>query len=271
MVFSLLLSNSRNDYSVKFLGQLEGGRWLVRLETEEQDLSQLLVEEELLSPALLPPITPLEVVGEDQTEDAWDQERTGPVLPVMTLRETDVVEGSVCHLETPDVFFLCPTDNIDLIEKIFLRSQSRTVMGLVAAVPGTCCLVTMEDNLFRAEIKTVSSDGLLAEVFLVDCGMTLETEVASLKCLPEELASVPGLVIRVHLRGVRPAAGQWTEQEVEAAKIILDVEGDTDFTLTDIKCVKGECWANVLDLQGRDVVDLLIKTKAAVLDSLKGE
>ena len=271
LIFSSLLAEllvyPEDKVIVTFLGQLEGGRWLVNLNTDGEDLSHLLVDEEVLAAAALPAITPLE----EARENTDVVELSAPVVSKIILSELETAEGGVCYCERPDMFYLCPAGNIDLISNMFLRSQSVALSSPLEVVSGTCCMIKMEENLFRAEIRSVSPDGKRARVFMIDYGMSLEPSLTDLFKLPKELSSVPGLVVRVHLRGIKPAGSEWSDQEMEAAKIILDVEGSTNFALTDIKYVAGECWVNMTDPQGRDVAELFIKTGAAVLDTLQGE
>ena len=62
--------------TVVFLGQLEGGRWLVRMKTEdEDDVSQLLIDEKVFTAVPFPSITRLEEIKPDVLElEAGGQE-----------------------------------------------------------------------------------------------------------------------------------------------------------------------------------------------------
>ena len=63
----------------------------------------------------------------------------------------------------------------------------------------------------------------------------------------------PGLVVRAGLAGLVPAGEQWSEEELGAARVLLEVEGDTRFEAE----VEGVLQIKVMDSDNNDVSELL--------------
>ena len=277
-----VLSLEDSKVFVLFLGQLEGGRWLVKLKTDDEiDLSDLFIKHEELAVAPLPSLTQLEVEkgeeeggeikeGETQPETVEETEFLGPVLPMIVLPESEVVEGNICYFESPSCFYVCPLPHLDVINHVFEQCQSHHLLGRVAPVPGTSCLAPDDEVYYRAEILSASPQQGLVSVFLVDYGKSMETEVEKLISLPEEFSQVPGLVIKARLRGVKPVGEDWSEKEKMTAEILMEVGSSKVFKMTDLKYVHGECVTNITDVKGEDVAENMIKAEAGVEDRLLG-
>ena len=280
----LLISALRSEDSkmnVVFLGQLEGGRWLVRLKSQDEDLAELFIEKKLLAAAPLPSLKLLEEKKEEAvvqeikeggtlSETVEETEFVGPVLPRMFLPESEVVEGNICYFESPSCFYFCPLSHLNLINHVFGESQSKHLLGKVSPVPATTCLAPDDGVYYRAEILSASPEQGLAKVFLVDYGKSMEVEVEQLVSLPKEFYQVPGLVIKCRLRGVKPAGEDWSEREKVTAEILMDVGRSTVYRMTDLKYVHGECVTNITDMKGRDVSEDMISVGAGVEDRLLG-
>ena len=272
-----VLRSEDSQVFVVFLGQLEGGRWLVKLKTEEDiDLSELCIEEGVLAAAPLPPVTQekeKEDIKEDETqsETVEETEFVGPVLPRIVLPENEVVEGNICYYDSPSSFYVCPLVHLELIDQVFEQCQSSHLLGRVAPVPGTACLAPEDEVYYRAEILSASPQQGLASVFLVDYGKTLEVDVEKLISLPEEFSQTPGLVIKARLRGVKPVGEDWSEKEKETARTLMEVGSNKVFSMCDLKYVHGECVTNITDKEGNDVTENMIEVGAGVEDRLLGK
>ena len=268
-----VLSFEDSRVFVVFLGQLEGGRWLVKLRTDDEiDLADLFTEHEEFAVAPLPSLTQLEEEEEagGDVQEIKEVEYVGPVLPKISLPESDVVEGNICYFESPSCFYVCPLSHLDRIKLVFEQCQSHHLLGRVAPVPGTSCLAPDDDVYYRAEILSASPEQGLVSVFLVDYGKSMETEVEKLISLPEEFSQVPGLVIKARLRGVKPSGEEWSEKEKATAEILMEVGSSKVFKMNDLKYVHGECVTNITDVKGRDVAENMIKAGAGVEDRLLG-
>ena len=274
MLTSVLSSEDPKVFAV-FLGQLEGGRWLVKLKTDDDvDLSELFTEHEVFAAVPLPSVTQLNEEEDDDVQQIKEAETVedvvGPVLRRIVLPESDVVEGNICYYESPSCFYVCPLAHLNLITHVFEQCQSQHVLGRVTPVPGTACLAPDDGVYYRAEIISVTPEQGLASVFLVDYGKSLETEVEKLIRLPEEFTELPGLVIKARLRGVKPAGEDWSEMEKVTAEILMEVGSTKVFQMTDLKYVHGECVTNINDTEGRDISEYMIKVGAGVEDMLLG-
>ena len=254
---------------VEFLGQMEGGRWLVRLERKEtrKDLSQFLLDRKFCvgvpdPPASFPVVEMAELEKKEKVV-------VGPVVPRGEVPDTGLWAAGICHYLSPEKFYICPSDVVDLYTQIRASCQANSPPGRVQPVLGTCCLAKLGEDFFRAEITEISDDQMKVSVFLIDYGKTIVAEVAELKVLPVEVSIYPGLVMLCHLRGIRPSDGtKWTQAERDAGQLLLDAGGETNFQFWDVNYISGKCYVNACDSGQRDVASLMIETEVAVADNL---
>ena len=92
---------------------------------------------------------------------------------------------------------------------------------------------------------------LLVSRLLYD-GRSLAVAVDTLQPLTVR-GEEPGLVVRAGLAGLVPAGEQWSEEELGAARVLLEVEGDTRFEAE----VEGVLQIKVTDSDNNDVSELL--------------
>eukprot|EP00092_Neocalanus_flemingeri_P085489 GFUD01107586.1.p1 GENE.GFUD01107586.1~~GFUD01107586.1.p1 ORF type:complete len:327 (-),score=119.72 GFUD01107586.1:76-969(-) len=94
--------------------------------------------------------------------------------------------------------------------------------------------------------------------------------MASLRPLPREMQTTPGLVCKVRLKGIKPGGNEWSEDQIGGAEIVLDVGKDaTQFSVKVVKVdSSGEIWVSMKDSEGTDVATLMIETEIAVADML---
>lgn len=304
--------NADESYKLvaEFLGQGEGGRWIINLKGRDdgEDTAALLIGGEvgvkrddkivktfedifdLTNNNVSKPavddnknVTPSPVSNvESKKANVQDQPVAkteakpiqGPIVPRGTLEEgNNKVHGGVCFFESPDVFYVCATDMIDLFTTILEKSQE-DISGTVDPVIGSCVLALDDETCwYRAEITSLSSDRMMASLFLIDYGKEMSTEVVNLKPLPEELHNHPGLVVKVKLRGIKPANGDvWTDADRDAATLVLDVGGQTMFEFKNVKKEEGEVILDLMDSDGNDVADFMIQTGCAqsTIEDLSG-
>ena len=251
---------------VEFLGQMEGGTWLFRLERKEtrKDLSKFLLDRKLCAGVTDPPSS-FPVVEKAEVEKVV----VGPLVPRGELPLTGVWAAGICLYHAPDKFYICPSDGVELYTQIRASCQTSSPPGRVLPILGTCCLAKHGEEFFRAEITEVSEDQQKVSVFLLDYGKTMVAEVSELKVLPLELILYPGLVMLCHLRGVRPSDGaKWTPAERDAGQLLLVAGGGTSFQFYDVNYISGKCFVNACDSENRDVASLMIETEVAVADIL---
>jgi len=294
----------------EFVGKTEGGRWIVKLigKDDNELLSDLLVESELgvrredvivqsieglivskssvqestkpssekvtTSPS---DVAPLTVVPEVQApapvpvaETKATGPVTGPIIPRGSLESgSNDVQGGVCFFESPNLFFVCPSSCLDSFTSILEKSQEE-VPGSVDPVVGTCCLALDDDTCwYRGEIVSVTPDKKVATLFLIDYGKEVVNEVAKLKPLGADM-TVPGLVVKVKLRGVKPGDGDnWQEAERDGSVIVLDVGGETIFWFRNVQNVDGLCHVDLEDMEGNDVAQFMIETGCAAEDAVE--
>ena len=98
----------------------------------------------------------------------------------------------------------------------------------------------------------VSRPRLCRDVFLLYDGRSLAVAVDTLRPLTVR-GEEPGLVVRAGLAGLVPAGEQWSEEELGAARVLLEVEGDTRFEAE----VEGVLQIKVTDSDNNDVSELL--------------
>ena len=291
--------NADESYKLvaEFLGQAEGGRWIINLKGRDdgEDTAALLIGGEVgvkrddkifktfedifdfINHNVPEPVVDANkniAPGPDskeakveETTVAKNQSKSikGPIIPRGTLEEgNNKVQGGVCFFDCPDEFYVCPTDKIDLFSSILEKSQE-DVLGTVDPVIGSCVLALDEETCwYRAEITNLSSDKMTASLFLIDYGKDITTEVANLRPLPEELHKYPGLVVKVKLRGIKPANGEmWTDADRDAAILVLDVGGQTLFEFQNVLKEEGVITLDLMDSDGNDVADFMIQTGCA--------
>ena len=238
---------------VEFLGQLEGGRWLVRLESKEdqEDLSSVLVENKLCVSVSEPPVS-------------FPELRVScPAVPRGEMpRES--CPADICHYDSPVFLSISPRTRAPLYSQIMLQAQS-SLPGRVEPVLGTCCLASLQGEFHRAEITSLSRDQTKVSLFLIDFGKTIEEKVSSLKPLPAYLAQDPGLVITVRLLGVKPCPDEaWTEDKKEACSHLL--KGEKIYTFHLVKYRQEECLVRAEDEEGNDLASQLAELELAELD-----
>jgi len=306
----VLTAEPSYKFIAEFLGQSDGGRWIVKLigKDDNELLSDLLVDSELgvrredvlaksveelmisksnaqesIQPTP-PQNVPEEAVplqGEAKVPTPVSERSpatalvsvpiTGPIIPRGSLESgSNDVQGGVCFFESPKVFFVCPSSCLDMFTSILEKSQEE-VPGSVNPVVGTCCLALDDDTCwYRGEILSVTPDKKMATLFLIDYGKEVVSEVAKLKPLAADM-TVPGLVVKVMLRGVKPADGEkWQEAERDGSVIVLDVGGETIFSFKNVQNVDGVCHVDLEDLEGNDVAQFMIETGCAAEDAIEG-
>merc|ERR1719347_905895 len=198
-----------------------------------------------------------------------DNEDTKVLVPPKVLDLVKVPRGSlsigskmmavVCHLETPLVFYICPSTSVEDFANIFTLSQD-CPPGLVCAIVGNCCLVqdNEDDCWYRGEITRVEDDKVI--LFLLDSGKTLSSSIHNLRPLTEALASVKGLVSKVNLKGVKSKEDSWSTMAIDKAMHILDVGNDV--TMFKVKVVKidskGELYVVMKNTDGRDIASVMV-------------
>lgn len=292
----VLLADANYKFEAEFLGQGEGGRWIVSLKGKDDGLAlvDLLIEngigmkredkivatfEELSSTAsaqVSPPIKEPEVAPEAKTEavkevvnDVPAAPVTGPVVKRGALElGSNNVRGGVCYFDNPNTFYVCPESVIERFVEILEKSQAENP-GKVNPVLGTCCLALDEGTCwYRAEITSLSNDKVTATLFLIDYGKEITAEVDKLKPLPLDLQD-PGLVVKVALRGIRPGKGDtWSDGERDGAIIVLDVGGETMFTFLNVGIAEGVFNIDMIDSEENDIAQFLVDTGCACFDKL---
>jgi len=292
--------NSDVSYKLvaEFLGQGEGGRWIVNLKGRDdgEDTAALLIGGEvgikredkivktfedifdLTNNNVSEPVvddnkniapTPESKKAEVQEEPPIVKTKAksiqGPSIPRGSLEEgSNKVQGGVCFFERPDVFYVCSTDMVELFTSILEKSQE-DIPGTVDPVIGSCVLALDDETCwYRAEITSLSADKMTTSLFLIDYGKEVTSEVANLRPLPSELHKYPGLVAKVKLNGIKPINGEaWTDADRDAAMLVLDVGGQTLFEFQNVKKEEGEVTLDLMDTDGNDVADFMIQTGCA--------
>ena len=302
--------NSDESYKLvaEFLGQGEGGRWIVNLKGRDdgEDTAALLIGgevgvaredkiiktfEDLTNNNVAEPVVKHDKIiasvpesnleskkaklHEPQVTDIKAKSIQGPIIPRGSLEEgSNKVQGGVCFFDCPDVFYVCPTDKIELFTSILDKSQEN-IPGTVDPVIGSCVLALDDETVwYRAEITSLSADKMTASLFLIDYGKEMTAEVVNLRPLPAELHEYPGLVVKVKLRGIKPVNGDvWTDADRDAAMLVLDVGGQTIFELLNVKKEDGDITLDLRDTDGNDVADFMIQTGCAqpLIEDLSGD
>ena len=186
--------------------------------------------------------------------------RTAPQLARGRMPTSGQVLGVVTHLDSPSSFYVCLTEAEATFIAIMAETQEPEE-GVGAAEVGAACLALSEDGCwYRAEVEAV--EGEQATVFLVDHGQRLEVAVAGLRRLTRHL-EVPGLVARCGLAGVRPTAGAWTTEEVEAASMVLGVGQDVQLQVEVVGEQGGVTMVKIKDEENNDMAALLVESGLA--------
>jgi len=313
-------SDLQYKLGIEFLGQLEGGRWVVKLRgiEDEEDVGNMMVEGGLVkaredrmietvvanakdekivatSASKLSPVntsnkavvTSTLVVPEAKTkvepvsepikpkpvsEPAKAKSAADPVVPagpkipsgLLPINNTTVV--GVCFLDTPDKFYVCPSTCIEQFMAILSSAQSAPP-GLVSPEVGSSCLAMDEDCWYRAEMVKLTANKTMATLFLLDYGKTVQAPLSSLRPIPSDLATSPGLVCLVTLRGVKSGSTKWSPEEIAGALLVLDVGGETQFKVKNVEVDEEyKTFVSMEDLEGNDVADLMVETGIAEKD-----
>lgn len=129
--------------------------------------------------------------------------------------ETDRAYAGVAASVTTPSDFSVALDGwlLSMVEvSLLLDELVEAAPPLSDALPGSCCLFQAEQRWCRTQI--VGTDSALI-LDLVDYGyqrcVPLQ-RLSELKKLPEELSKIPRLTLSCSLRGVRAAAGRWSEE-----------------------------------------------------------
>ena len=309
-------SDLQYKLGVEFLGQVEGGRWVVKLRgiVDEEDIGNMMVEGGIakaredgmigtnnvspkeekkvaasaskpspitainagLTPTIVAPVAETESKAKPVSEPVMSEPTkakpaveqvvpAGPKIPRGVLPVNNTTVAGVCFLETPDKFYVCPSTCIEQFMSILSSAQSAPP-GLVSPVVGSSCLAMDEDCWYRAEMVKLSPDKT-ATLFLLDYGKTVQAPLSTLRPIPSDLATTPGLVCLVTLRGVKPGDTKWSSEEIAGALLVLDVGGETQFKVKNAEV--GEEFKMIVsmeDLEGNDVADLMVETGIAEKD-----
>merc|ERR1719430_1115986 len=77
----------------------------------------------------------------------------------------------------------------------------------------------------------------------------------------------PGLVARCGLAGVRPTAGAWTTEEVEATRMVLGVDEATPLQVEVVGEQGGIAMVKIKDEENNDMAELLVESGLALADA----
>ena len=261
--FRTVMTDSSYLLAVEFLGQLPGGRWLVRMEGKEdgEDVAKFLVENAAFAVGEIPLVSaPTFTEKTVQLPVPVQVELVkGPIIGLRTELE-EGCEGTVKCLETPDTVHIFPTSRQELFVSIQEQAQASTLQGEVDPVLGTVCLAKdPEDGLYyRAEILQVNKEDGKASLFQIDHGRLIVEDIKMLKPLPKDLAQEAGLLTKVSIRGVKQME-VFTDEQEEMVKIVMDVGGPTIFRFTEVKLVGTKLFVNATDVEGTDLASLLLE------------
>ena len=291
----VLLADPSYVFMAEFIGQGEGGRWIVNLKGKDDGLPlvDLLIERnigiaredkisltyeemaktkpETSSQPLSKAPEPAPVTKTEVKKEVTPAPVTGPVVQRGSLEPgSNNVRGGVCYFESPNLFYVCPEVVIERFVQILEKSQA-DYPGKVNPVIGTCCLALDEGTCwYRAEITGISNDKVTATLFLIDYGKEMTSEIDKLKPLPLDLQD-PGLVVKVALRGIKPGQGDtWSDGEKDGAIIVLDVGGETMFTFLNVDNADGLYNIDMIDVEENDIAQFLVETGCAIFDKLSG-
>ena len=261
--FQTVMTDPSYPLVVEFLGQLQGGRWLVRMEGKDdgEDVAKYLVENYAFTAGKNPAITaPTFTEKTVQLPVPVQREVVkGPII-AQRMELEEACEGTIKAMESPNTVHVLPSNRQDLFLSIMEQAQATTLQGEVDPVLGTSCLaMDPQDELYyRAEIIAVNKDKGKATLFQMDHGKMVEEDIMLLKPLPEDLAQEAGLLIKVSIRGMK-SMDTWTDEQEEMAKIMLDVGGSTIFKFTEVKLIGSKLFVNARDHEGTDAASRLLK------------
>ena len=261
--FQAIMTDPSYLLVVEFLGQLPGGRWLVRMEGKEdgEDVAKFLVENGALATGENPPVTaPTFAEKTIQLPVPVQVELVkGPTIGLSRELE-EGCEGTVRCLETPATVLIFPSSRQELLLSITERAQLSSLQGEVDPVLGTACLAKdPEDGLYyRAEILEVNKEEGKASLFQIDNGKLVVEDIKLLRPLPEDLSQEAGLLTKVSIRGLK-SPGNCTAEQEDLAKLVMDVGGSTIFQFTGLKLVGPDLVVNAVDVEGTDLASLLLE------------
>ena len=188
-----------------------------------------------------------------------------PKIPQVVLPGNTDTIARVCFLESPDTFYVCSSLSLEMFMPILTACQS-DIPGKVSPMVGSSCLAMDDDCWYRAEIVNLSCDKISATLFLLDYGKTMACPVSSLRPMSSDLASTPGLVCKVTLRGVRPRDSKWME-EIAGALLVLEVGGETQLKIKNVEVdEKLKTVVSIEDMEGNDIAALMVETGIAEED-----
>ena len=260
--FQAVMSDPSYPLVVEFLGQLQGGRWLVRLAGKDdgEDVVKFLVENSILTGGEIPPVAApnfREAIVQLPVPVKKELLK-GPII-AQRLELEEGCEGTIKAMESPDTVHVFPNNRQDLFLSIMEQAQATTLQGEVDPVLGTSCLAKdpQDELYYRAEIIEVNKETGKAALFQIDHGKLVEEDIKLLKPLPEDLAHVDGLLTKVSIRGIKPM-DTWTDEQEDMVKTVMDVGGTTIFKFTEVK-VGPKVFVNATDSEENDLASVFLE------------
>ena len=248
---------------LEFLGQLPGGRWLVRMEgkNDGEDVAKFLVENGVLAGGEIPPVTAptfREAIVQLPVP-AKKEVLKGPTIAQRVDLE-EGCDGTIKAMESPITVLVLPSNRQDLFLSIMEKCQATTLQGEVDPVLGTSCLAKdpQDELYYRAEIIEVNKEKGKATLFQIDQGKVVEEDIKLLNPIPEDLAQEVGLLTEVSIRGMK-SMDNWNDEQEKIAKIVLDVGGSTIFKFTEVKLIGSKLFINARNLEGIDAASCLLE------------
>jgi len=296
MLKEILNADENFKIGIKFISQTDSGRWMVEMKgiDDNEDIGAILIQAEVVK-ARRDSYLKTKNVSSPRQSDATvcgvktlncnrgtevsksnpkfspkssvvEVETLGPKISRGKLPDEVNCQVTVCSLESPNKFYVCPISSSDLFINILESSQS-TPPGKVLPTIGSTCLACDEDCWYRAEILSLQDNNV--QLFLLDDGRVVTKTVGSLKPMTKELASKSGLVCAVTLRGVKPLGQEWSQSSIEGASMVLDVGGETQFKISNVEMNStGLSTIDLTDMEGNKVANLMIETGLAAADVL---
>ena len=247
---------------LEFLGQLPGGRWLVRMEgkNDGEDVAKFLVENGVLAGGEIPPVTAptfREAIVQLPVP-AKKEVLKGPTIAQRVDLE-EGCDGTIKAMESPITVLVLPSNRQDLFLSIMEKCQATTLQGEVDPVLGTSCLAKdpQDELYYRAEIIEVNKEKGKAALFQIDNGRVVEEDLKLLRPLPEDLAQEAGLLTTVSIRGIK-SMDTWTDEQEDTVKTVMDVGGSTIFKFTQVKLVGPKVFVNATDSEENDLASVLL-------------
>ena len=261
--FQTVMTDPTYPLVVEFLGQLQGGRWLVRMEGKEdgEDVVKFLVENYGFTAGENPPVTPPTFTEKTVQLPVPVQKEVvkGPII-AQKLELEEGCEGTVKVMKSPDTVLVFPSNRQDLFRSIMEQAQATTLQGDVDPVSGTSCLAKdpQDELYYRVEIIEVNKEKGKATLFQIDQGKVVEEDIKLLNPIPEDLAQEVGLLTEVSIRGMK-SMDNWNDEQEKIAKIVLDVGGSTIFKFTEVKLIGSKLFINARNLEGIDAASCLLE------------